>query len=454
MKQEELHFHTILQWILDLAACRAAVYAAVRLFHGIPDTAANTAYERAFLLSFLLFYSFAYFWKIDTELPVKGTRARSARALTWKFVFVFAASVLYSLSFGKGGKKAILCLFAAILGIVVVYAVRTAESMLVGGVLRRRGVGTRTVLITAGDHASQSLRMMAGPGTWNYHITAIVCDTLPGEAERRAILKNGGLRGSVQFLQPSQLHGYLQKNAVGLVIFDLTPRELRGAVDLLSQVRRESVGIWIRQESGLSDLTEDGLHYGRIGTTDFMMLNSRLRRERSQFIKRLCDIVAGIPGTVVFLLVSAVMIPFSRFRIKGPAIGRERYVGRDGKRYTRLSFRLIEQDSSRHGFLRILPLFLSLLLGDVSIVGVNPMTEKDFTGREAIYRKCLFCKPGLICPPGSKTPAQAVPFTEDAVRGDIEYAAGWSLWMDIVTIMERVRYLYERKHRGMKKDPG
>ena len=230
----------------------------------------------------------------------------------------------------------------------------------------------------------------------------------------------------------------------------------------------------------MSDFAEEGLHYARIENTDFMVLNTRTRRERSLFIKRIVDILIGACGTILMLIVSVFAVILIKTTSHGPVFEKNVCIGLDGKRYTARCFRtrytgtrlkktmlakrntlpvngsyLTDDtlDITRGGHilrrlhLANLPLMLSVFVGDMSFVGVNRMTEEDFIGHEQIYRKCLYCKPGILCPPGSKRPAVCDPFTEESIMPDILYAKNWSLWMDVVTIMDGFRHRYEMKNR-------
>ena len=79
----------------------------------------------------------------------------------------------------------------------------------------------------------------------------------------------------------------------------------------------------------------------------------------------------------------------------------------------------------------------------MSLIGVNTITEEEYTGYEHAYRKCLRCKPGLICPPGVQPVSESENTDGSSIAPDVAYAQNWSLWLDIVTIFDNFRSKYE-----------
>ena len=474
MKQEELHFQTLVLWFSDLLAVFIASRLSVAAFRKVPGAYAGNEWEIWFILAALFFYTIAYFWKINTSLPGKDATGISLKSIVKKCLFLLIALLLFFVKFGSSEKRLLIPLFCSVLSFVLILILRLIIRFIRDAAFRSGGLGIRTVLVTTADRLNESIELMKSDDAWQMYISAIVIASGNIEEATELAKENKRLK-KVRILEPDMLEDYLLSHPVGTVIFDLYTDELRANGKLVQVVSRESVGLMLRQENDTS-VFHDMRRYGRIDDTDFLLHNTRGGREKTLFFKRIVDIVFGLIGSFITLLVSFVLAPMIKLGSSGPVFDRSVYIGRDGKRYIARRFRtmytgnqlkkmLLEKrndiPADKHAPVRKpeltkqgriikklklanLPLSFNLLMGDISLIGVNPMTEEDFKGNERIYRKCLYSKPGIICPLGSVKPFEANPFAEASIRGDIDYAQNWSIWLDIVTLMDRIRSRYER----------
>ncbi len=478
MKQEELHFHTFLLYAADLLAAAAAVIISRAVFARIPEAYTGTEWHTGYLFAALLFYSVVFFWHMDVSLPGRKNGRSCIRSIFGYSLFVMVVLYVYILRTGSGAKLKLMPLLTAITLFVCLLVMRSLIRVIRELVFSRKGFGIRTVLVTTEKQLPESLEMMLSEDAWQMHVTAILVMGMRDKEETARYIKEKKKFRTVRLLAEDDLEDYLLTHPVGVVVFDLLTDDLIPARQLMQVANRESVGIMLRQEPDTSVLRESGPHYGRIDTVDFLMHNTRRGREKMLFFKRAFDIVVGIIGSVLTIFVSIFAAPAILIGSRGPVFTPEVCVGRDGKRYKALRFRttytgtqlkktlLEKREATKPGdkfepiprpeetaagkwikklHIENFPLMFSLLKGDVSVVGVTQMTEEDFKGNETVYRKCLFSKPGLISPYGSLRPAEAHPFSEKSIRTDIEYAQNWSVWMDIVTVMDRIRSRYERK---------
>lgn len=143
-------------------------------------------------------------------------------------------------------------------------------------------------------------------------------------------------------------------------------------------------------------------------------------RDASRLAKRLFDIVGGIAGVVVF----AISAPFIAVAIVlgsgGPVFYRQQRTGRGGRPFSLAKFRTMVRDAEAEGqpqwaglsdpritrvgkWLRRtrldeLPNFMSVLRGDMSLVGPRPERPEFVANLERqipLYRARLFVRPGL-----------------------------------------------------------
>ena len=184
-------------------------------------------------------------------------------------------------------------------------------------------------------------------------------------------------------------------------------------------------------------------------------------------VKRLVDIVLSSCALLALLPLFA-LISFLVRRDGGPAIYRQRRVGKDGVEFDFYKFRsmIVGADKNRtvlekqnqHGETGVtfkikndprvtkvgrilrktsldeLPQFWNVLMGDMSLVGPRPALPSEVARYTREERQRLSIKPGLTCfwQIGGRA---NLPF-EQQVRLDLQYIEQRSLWLDIVLLVK------------------
>jgi lipopolysaccharide/colanic/teichoic acid biosynthesis glycosyltransferase len=194
-------------------------------------------------------------------------------------------------------------------------------------------------------------------------------------------------------------------------------------------------------------------------------------------VKRLIDIAGSLAALILFLPVMLLIALAIKSTSKGPAVFRQKRLGRYGKGFSFFKFRsmYVDSDSAIHKeyarrfitgargmeaangdglykltadprvtavgrFLRKtsldeLPQFINVLLGDMSLVGPRPPIPYEFEHYALWHRRrVLAVKPG-ITGLWQVIGRSRVTF-DDMVRLDIRYANSWSLWLDIQILLQ------------------
>jgi len=186
-------------------------------------------------------------------------------------------------------------------------------------------------------------------------------------------------------------------------------------------------------------------------------------------VKRLLDIcVAATLLTLLSPLLLAVAV-LVKTTSKGPAFYRWKVVGKDGRPFTGYKFRtmvanaddlkasLQSQNEMRGPAFKMkrdprvtrigrplrrfsideLPQLWSVLKGDMSLVGPRPALQVDFMTFNEWQRQRVAAKPGVTCT-WQVSGRNAISDFDDWVRLDLEYIAGWSLWLDVKILLRTV----------------
>ena len=196
--------------------------------------------------------------------------------------------------------------------------------------------------------------------------------------------------------------------------------------------------------------------------------------------KRLLDLLVGIVGSVITLL----LCPFIAYKIKKADPGKLFYtstrIGQNGKPFKMYKFRsminnadqlkqkLIEENGSdgymfkmehdpriiggengigefiRKTSLDEFPQFFNVVLGQMSVVGTRPPTPDEWAKYEPYHRSRLSGKPGVTGLWQISGRSDITDFDE-VVRLDREYIQNWSLLGDLKIILKTILVVLNRK---------
>ncbi|MDE7360095.1 MAG: sugar transferase [Lachnospiraceae bacterium] len=190
---------------------------------------------------------------------------------------------------------------------------------------------------------------------------------------------------------------------------------------------------------------------------------------RRMVVKRLIDIVGGLAGC----LITVVITPFVAAAIKldspGPALFAQTRIGKNGRRFKIYKFRSMYTDAEarkkeleaqnemqglmfkmendpritkvgkfiRKTSIDELPQFFNIVRGDMSLVGTRPPTEGEFEQYNSHYRRRISMTPGLTGLWQISGRSEIVDFDE-VVKLDLEYIDNWTLGLDIKILLQTV----------------
>lgn len=205
--------------------------------------------------------------------------------------------------------------------------------------------------------------------------------------------------------------------------------------------------------------------------------------------KRLMDIFFGLAGTVITLLLTALVGPVIYFSSPGPIFFTQVRVGKGGKKFKMYKFRSMYPDAEQRkqelmsqnnmsdermfkldydpriigcherpdgtvkkgigNFIRDwsldeFPQFINVLLGDMSVVGTRPPTVDEWEKYELHHRRRLAVRPGITGLWQVSGRSNITDF-EEVVKLDAEYIARWSIGMDLRIILKTLQVVVKRE---------
>ncbi len=184
------------------------------------------------------------------------------------------------------------------------------------------------------------------------------------------------------------------------------------------------------------------------------------------FAKRICEIIGSILLLLILWLPMIIIAIVIKCDSKGPALFKQKRIGKNKKPFTVLKFRTMCDHAYEKGgvassesdnritkvgkFLRKtsideLPQLLNIFLGQMSVIGPRPVLDweyEEFAKEE--YEPRFKVRPGMFCTVDVKYRAAAS--RELQFEMDAEYAKKMSLWLDVKTFFGVLKTVFTGKN--------
>lgn len=196
---------------------------------------------------------------------------------------------------------------------------------------------------------------------------------------------------------------------------------------------------------------------------------NRLRDPGQLVIKRCMDIVGGIVGCLITIVIGLVIAPAIYVESPGKVIYSQMRVGKNGRHFKMYKFRSMYPDADKRKaelmaqnemkgamfkmkddpritkvgkFIRKysideLPQFFNVLKGDMSLVGTRPPTVDEVERYKVQQKRRLSVTPGMTGLWQTSGRSEVYDF-EEIVKLDLEYIDSWSVGLDIKLILKTI----------------
>ncbi len=221
----------------------------------------------------------------------------------------------------------------------------------------------------------------------------------------------------------------------------------------------------------------------RFGNYTVMTTSINFATNGQMFLKRLLDIVGGLAGTLLTLILALFLAPIIKLKSPGPLFFVQERVGQNGRRFKMYKFRsmymdaeerkaeLMDRNKIKDGLMfkldedpriigsRLLPdgtykkgtgnfirdwsldefpQFINVLKGDMSLVGTRPPTVGEWEKYELRHMARLAAKPG-ITGLWQISGRSGITDFEEVVKLDMKYISEWSFGMDLKILAKTVK---------------
>lgn len=397
------------------------------------------------------------------------------RAL-WKTTFIISVAAITFLFIGKegGAFSRTFLLSGCLLSLFFFPMMRPAMKR----IIYRLGFLKRKLLILgSGEAARMALRAVRREKNLGYKVVGFVGETTNNGSGN---VCNGGL------IYGMKVHGFLDKAeryiercSIHDVMIATPGMDKERLTDIINRVQRKAENtLYMSDISAVSVL---GAELKYFGSQEGLVieLKNNLRRLHNYILKKIFDFIAGFILTVVFLVPILAISLLIRATSKGPAIFKQRRIGRGGRAFWCYKFRTMYEDAdekleeilkadpdARHQwetywklkddprvtkagkFLREtsldeLPQLFNVLLGQMSIVGPRPYLERE---REHLLR---FEETILWVPPGItglwQTSGRNRKTFRERLALDDWYVRNWNLWLDFIILFKTIYVVIKKE---------
>jgi len=327
------------------------------------------------------------------------------------------------------------------------------------GYIRKKGYNYRQLLIVGtGERARNFIELVDKHPEWGFRITGLVSGD---RSETGRKLSGSSVIGTLEDM-PRILH----QGSVDEVVF-LIPRAWLDKVQNSIAVC-ELEGVKTSFALDFFDVKISRYVQTELEGIPFISLEPAIGREWQLFLKRMFDVLFSASAILLLTPLFVVTAFLIKLTSVGPALFRQKRVGRNGRQFTLYKFRSMHQDAQerltelerlnvssgpvfkirndpritplgrilRKLSIDELPQLINVFMGHMSIVGPRPPLPYEVEKYEPWQRRRLSMRPGLTCL-WQVNGRNKIKF-DQWMRLDLQYIDNWSLWLDFKIFLKTI----------------
>lgn len=266
----------------------------------------------------------------------------------------------------------------------------------------------------------------------------------------------------------SDIEEYLKTQVIDEALISMPEYDKRMLNSFIKKL--ETMGIQVHVTINTFGLEEKEKTVENFGVYHVLTYAPRIFDKLDLCLKRCLDIVGGLVGVILTLILGIFVAPAIYLESPGPIVFKQVRIGTNGRRFYIYKFRSMYKDAEarlkelesqnemsgglmfkmkddpritkvgkfiRKTSIDEFPQFFNVLKGDMSLVGTRPPTEKEFLMYEEWHKRRLSLKPG-ITGMWQVSGRSSIQEFEDVVKLDLEYIDNWSFWLDIKILFQTV----------------
>ena len=354
-----------------------------------------------------------------------------------------------------------------VLNFLITYVVRGYMKMILMLVYKHSSSSNKVMLVTISENVTKVIQQIKIEYEWQIHVNSIA---LLDKSDIGQIME-----GIEVVADKENLIDIVRRNVVDEVFICL-PNDYNIEIEELI-LTLENMGVVIHLKMDLfHNLSIKNKVVEEYAGHQVISFSTVYFNEGYVIIKRILDILGGLLGCILTLLVTLFLAPAILIESPGPIFFSQVRVGKNGRKFKIYKFRSMYRDAEKRkaelmeknemsglmfkmtndpritkvgSFIRKtsldeFPQFFNVLKGDMSLVGTRPPTQDEFDQYEGWHKRRLSFKPGLTGMWQVSGRSDIEDF-EDVVKMDLQYIDNWSIFLDIKILFKTVGVVLLRR---------
>lgn len=464
--------------ILDIICMMGAFFIAYYTRHGSFRLIKNDVYLEAIMM--LIFINLASVLVFDTYKNVLKRGYLKEAVISFKHViFIEAIACIYIFAVKNGGdlSRQTVLLFP-VFYYVIAYIIRIIWKQVVFRLPNNRSE-KKFFVISSVDRASHAIEAAKKKHFGNYCILglAIIDQDLVGQkiCDENVVAYRDDI---LEYLK----NKWVDEVIISVPSNSMLPAELlTGLIDMGIVTHVELVSI--------EDMTGSKSFIENIAGGTYITSSINTISSVDAFIKRTFDIVIGLVGSIVTIILMVILAPMIKKESPGPLFFKQKRVGRNGRHFEIYKFRSMYMDAEerkaellknndinsdvmfkmendpriigsrilpdgsykkgignriRDWSIDEFPQFFNVLRGDMSFIGTRPPTIDEWEKYNLYHRSRLAIKPGLTGMWQVSGRSNIKDF-DQVVELDRKYIMEWSLGLDVKIFFKTIKVVLNKE---------
>lgn len=443
--------------LIDLI-CILAAYACALFFYRHKHGVNSADYIAGILLMlFCLLYTLVIDW--NREFFSRGYYVEAVAILKYEICMVIATGFILFVIKQAGSTSRGVYGFFAIFNFMLTYTAHIIFKKYMQTFYRAGRSSDKVLIVTTSDMLDQVMSDVKQDAAWSYEVTALA---ILDQDRTGEYIDEIPVAACAENLFEKVQHSELD------VVFIHLPDYSR---DKIKQIITgfEKMGVTCHYSVDIMGLESPGKSAGRFAGYMVITYAAAVFDYRRMLVKRCMDIVGGVIGMTVTIVLTPFIALAIKCNSKGPVLFSQVRIGKNGRRFKMYKFRSMYIDAEERKkelearneiqglmfkiendpritkvgkFLRKtsldeLPQFYNIVKGDMSLVGTRPPTCDEFEKYDIEYRRRLSITPGLTGMWQVNGRSDITDFDE-VVKYDLEYIDNWSITLDVKILLQTI----------------
>ena len=411
-------------------------------------------------ICFLLFctvYSFLLDW--NRKFLIRGNFVEFLAVLKFNLFMALAiASFLFMIRRGEDFSRGVWGYFV-VSDILIVWLVRLIMKKALRAYFTSKSNIVKIMVITKDAVLNQTVSRLKQQLDIDYEIVALAC--VDADKKGSAI---DGIEVTADGTDMLETARQMPLDEVFINLPDEDKDYVRHIIDEL-----ESMGVACHYNIDITEKSQKEVRVGNFAGYTVVTYSVNYFDYRRMTIKRIIDIIGGLVGCILTVIVTPFVALAIRIDSPGPVFFAQTRIGKNGRRFKIYKFRSMYMDAEerkkeleaknemqglmfkmdndpritrvghfiRKASIDELPQFFNIVKGDMSLVGTRPPTEDEFEQYNSHYRRRISMTPGLTGLWQTSGRSEIVDFDE-VVKLDLEYIDNWTLGLDFKILFRTI----------------